>query len=71
MFFRMYRLWLSLLLIGCCLVGFYYLQAEMGSAPSKASVSDSRRMGSPDGFLANPSAFATGRCTAPVGKVSQ
>ena len=51
MFFRTYRLWLSLLLISCCLVGFYYLQADTGSAPSETSVSDSRRLGSPDGIL--------------------
>ena len=53
MFFPMYRLWLSLLFIGCCLVVFYYLQADIVPAPLETSVPDSRRMGSPDGFLSN------------------
>ena len=33
MFSRTYRLWLSLLLIGCCLVGFYYRQVKTDLPP--------------------------------------
>lgn len=39
MFFRPYRLWLSLLLIGCCLVGFYYRQDKTNFPPMERVVS--------------------------------